>query len=190
MRRRKSKKTDVFRKTARSAAKAFGSALVTTALVFGVAGCRDAREEETKDRLELQHQEERADAFQKHLEEKLGCIVETYDIKYPEGFDEMLRFPFDKSDGITYNFLFNNVDPKEVPDIIRALGEALDAYYAERKFPTIKDDKDFEEWYVSELNTLSYKRENGKGSLDIGVQFEKIEEEVMQKKKKARKNGK
>jgi len=191
MKRRKIKNGEISGKIARSAAKVFGTALVTTALVFGVPGCkRDVSGDEKRDRMELQYEKERKDAFRKHLENKLGHAIDVYDIKYPEGFEEMLRFPFDKSDSITYNFSFRNVNSKEVHEIVRALVEGLDSYYAERKMPDIKDDKEFECWYVTELDSVNYERKDKAGTLGIGVQFEKIEKEVEQKKKKGRKNGK
>lgn len=185
MKRREVRKRDTIVRAAKRTAVAFSAFALLTA---SVPGCKKTEENE-KTEQQLKQEGERKQEFSRLLGEKLGHNPDVYRISYPITFDDMLDSPFDKEDAITYEFVFDNVNPKEVHEVLSGLKEAFDGYYLERKLPLIKDDKNFETWFVTDFYSVNYERglRSREGKLEVSVQFEKMEEEIPSKKKRKEK---
>jgi hypothetical protein len=187
MKRRERKKStmDTVSRATRSAAKVFGTALVTTALVFGIPGCKREFEVDEKSMAEFELEKAKKKEFEKLLSEKTGHPADVYFIRYPEFFVDMLDRPFDKEDGVYYEFVYHDVEQEKVVDIVRGLVEALDFHYLEHNSPLMKDDDTPPKArYTTELTSIHYDAEKGKGRLEVTVQFEETKEPVLKKTKK------
>ena len=175
--------SDSVGRAGRSAAGVFRAMAAATALALAVPGCAKPGEKE-KSAEQLKTEEEMKGNFIKLLNEKAGHSTDIYTIVYPDTFMDMLSSPFDKEDGISYKFIFRGVRQEEVLDVVRGLKEALDAHYLESDMPLIKDDKTYRISYKTELQGIHYEIEkDGKGSLEVSVQFERMEEPVKKKGK-------